>query len=76
MQVNTRTVHYTNRLLNNNISYLLRWKDLSLGCTSTKSTTKSRIRATELAVDATIDRAGIPSGEDGSLSVDKEKKTS
>lgn len=47
---------------------------MSLGCTRTKSTTKSRIRATELAVEATMDRAGIPSGEDGSLSVVKEKK--
>lgn len=41
---------------------------MSFGCTRTKSTTKSRINATELAVDATIDRAGMPSGELGSLS--------
>lgn len=39
-----------------------------MGCTRTNSTTKSRMSATELAVDATIDRAGIPSGELGSLS--------
>lgn len=46
---------------------------MSLGCTRTNSTTKSRMRATELAVDATIDRAGIPSGELGSLSEGNEK---
>jgi len=49
-------------------SYLLWWKDLSLGCTRTNSTTNSRMSATELAVDATMDRAGMPSGELGSLS--------
>lgn len=46
-----------------------RWRDLSFGCRSTNSTTRNRIRATELAVDATMDKAGIPSGEVGSLSV-------
>ena len=47
---------------------------MSFGCTRTNSTTKSRMSATELAVDATIDRAGMPSGELGSLSV-RHKKT-
>lgn len=47
---------------------------MSLGCTRTKSTTKSRIRSTELAVETTMDRAGIPSGEDGSLSVRGQRK--
>lgn len=46
-----------------------RWRDLSLGCSNTNSTTRKRIRATELAVDATMDKAGIPSGKLGSLSV-------
>lgn len=46
-----------------------RWRDLSFGCTSTNSTTRNRIRATEMAVDSTMDKAGIPSGKVGSLSV-------
>jgi len=40
-----------------------------LGCNSTNSTTRSRIRATELAVDATMDKAGIPNGRVGLRSV-------
>lgn len=47
---------------------------MSLGCTRTNSTTKSRMSATELAVDATIDRAGIPSGELGSLSEGRKRQ--
>lgn len=45
-----------------------RWRDLSFGCRSTNSTTRSRMRATELAVDATMDKAGIPRGKVGSRS--------
>lgn len=47
-----------------------------MGCTRTNSTTKSKMSATELAVDATIDRAGIPSGELGSLSEGQRKTES
>lgn len=46
-----------------------RWRDLSFGCRRTNNTTRNRIRATELAVDATMDKAGIPSGRVGLLSV-------
>lgn len=46
-----------------------RWRDLSFGCRRTNNTTRNRIRATELAVDATMDKAGIPSGRAGLLSV-------
>lgn len=42
-----------------------RWRDLSFGWRSTNSTTRSRIKATELAVDATMDKVGIPSGKAG-----------
>ena len=45
---------------------------MSLGCSRTNSTTSSRMRATELAVEATMERAGMPSGELGSLSATRE----
>lgn len=51
------------------MSDLLWWMDLSLGCSRTKRTTSSRMRATELAVEATIERAGIPRGERSSFPV-------
>ena len=47
---------------------------MSFGCSSTNSTTSSRMSSTELAVDATIDRAGMPSGELGSLSEGRQRK--
>lgn len=44
-------------------SYRLWWKDLSLGCSRTKSTMRRRMSATELAVEATMESAGTPNGE-------------
>lgn len=41
-------------------AYLLWWNDFSFGCSKTNSTTNSRIRATELAVEATMDSVGTP----------------
>lgn len=49
---------------------------MSFGCTRTNNTTKRRMRTTELAVEVTMDRAGIPRGELCSLTVGhkREKK--
>lgn len=46
---------------------------MSLGCSRTNSTTNSRRRATEEAVDATMDSAGIANGDRGSFS-EKERE--
>jgi len=45
---------------NPSYAHLLWWNDFSFGCSKTNSTTKSRIRATELAVEATMDSVGTP----------------
>jgi hypothetical protein len=51
-------------------AHLLWWKDFSFGCSSTNSTTRRRMSATELAVEATMDSAGTPSDVWVSLSME------
>lgn len=41
-------------------THLLWWKDLILGCSRTNKTIRSNIRATELAVEATMESVGTP----------------